>query len=168
MQRTSNSSNSIDWQPGAAPKTACVVQAVLLSAAVAVLFQSVINLWLGLSAFALQLGGFLVVFPFAWRLLGNGQGMDCDHLAFDRVCFELDGVVGERDQTGERVPLKLLDVGRFLGAMQIRFKPICPVGCSLTTGADAPVAITVWKSTVGQEKFRKIAVMTQWHARRVA
>ena len=176
MQRASHSPSSVFWRPDAAPKTACVMQAVLGCAAVSVIFQSVINLWLSTSAFVLQLGMFLVALPLAWRLLVTGDHPPSKRAVFDRVCFSAHGISGEFDHSDERVSLQVMEVRRFWATMQLKLAPLGAVRRGVAPGIGKPavnagakpIVITIWKSDVGLEKFRRIAIMAHWHARRLA
>lgn len=167
MQRTLDSINTVRWQPGAAPVAACVLQAVLLSAAVSVLFQSLANVFLDIPSVFLHLGSFLVVFPFVWKWqVHNRLGLAGTDL-FQWVCFDPHAIEGQLKYDGKVVRLEVVEMGRFWGALLLRLKPTSSaLNSPAASVIGKPVAITVWKSIIGQEKFRRLAVLATWHARR--
>lgn len=169
MQPAVDHPSTVQWRPNAAPTAACFLQAALLSAVIAVVLQSLVNLVADTPVIFLHLGSFLIALPLVWKWqIGVHPGRVRSEV-FSSVTFGLNAIEGQLRSNGEVVPLRVVEVGRYWGALQLQLRPIdAPKDSLFGAGMHKTAAITIWKSTVGQNKFRMFALLAIWHARRHA
>ncbi len=168
MRRTGNPDNTCLWWPCATPRTACLLQAVVLSAVIAVAFQSLLSFFVDVPTLFLHLGGFVVCFLAVWRFQGTLLNWLERPSPVRWVRFGPKAIEGELSDNGQVVAFEVLEVGRFLGAMVIKLQSAHETRGPRLTDFAKTVSITLWQSALGKDLFRKISVLTLWHARRGA
>ncbi|UOD49587.1 hypothetical protein [Orrella daihaiensis] len=163
MQNAAAETITVQWRPCATPLVARIVQAILVSAAIAVVFQSLVNLAIDTAAMVLHITCFVAVFPLVWkwRLYSRLEG-DC-HRHFRGVRFTSELIEGELQSGDRSIGLQIEEVGQFWTAMVLRLRPI---DTQSGVRADKAFDVLVWKQGQNKEEFRKIALLALWHARR--
>lgn len=168
MQRAIHLNNTCRWQPCAPPKAACVMQAVVLSAVIAVVLQSVLTIFVNTPVVFLHLIGFLCVLPVVLRFQSSLDGRWGELGQVQWVQFSPERIEAQLASTGQVVVLEVVEAGRFLGAMVVQFKPSHTVVGWGSHSLAKTFSITLWQATLGKDLFRKLSVLTLWHARRVS
>lgn len=171
MQHAADSASTIEWRPRAAPKTACALQAVLVSAVISVVFQSILNWFVDVPAIFLHLGSWVIILPIVWKWrhqLSWVFGQTATDV-FSRIDFGRDAINGQLKSNGNAVALQVTEVERFFGAIQVGLTPTFgALDDRLALSGSKKVVITIWHSSKDKEKFRKLSTLALWHARRVA
>lgn len=171
MLRTNDLANPADvvqWRPSAPPFTACFLQAVLASGALAVVAQALINLVWSVPAMTIHLTVFVVSLPAIWWLQLHRRAWFEPAVGLSLVRFTPQGIDGEITGQGRAVPLEVVEVGRYWGALALKLKPLEPLNPLADVIPARSTQIVVWKAILGQETFRKLSVLALWHARRIA
>lgn len=156
------------WHPSGLPRTACIMQAVVLAAASTVIFQSVVNLFWPVPSVLLHLIGFSMSLPVFWfaRLLNNEAGSGQRGLS--GLALTTQSVLASFHEKHGPVPMRVTEVGRYWGALTLSLKPDSSSAECSDAGRAKAIRVTLWESNLGKEMFRKISLLALWHARRAA
>ena len=168
MQRAIHLNNTCRWQPCAPPKAACVMQAVVLSAVIAVVLQSVLTIFVDTPVVLSHLIGFLCVLPVVLRFQTSLEGRSGESGQVQWVQFSPERIEAQLANTGQILVLEVVGARRFLGAMVVQFKPLHTGVGWASTSLTNMISIMLWQATMGKDLFRKLSVLILWHARRGA
>lgn len=166
MRCDNQSGLTVVWRRGVTTKTACLMQAVLVSAAAAVLMQSAVNLFWAGSSIALHVVFFSLSLPIVWWLRSYLTSPDGQGASFTAIELAADGVLGCREGERGTVALRVVAVNRFFGALAIKLAPFSNHCASSTPAHGGSFWLTVWESALGKEKFRKVSLFALHHAQR--
>jgi hypothetical protein len=151
------------------PKVACLLQATLLSVVTAVVVQSILNLFLDWSAPLIHLVVFFSCLPLIWWRMTNLLDGQCERLSeaeIARLEFTPNKVCGMHTNGALARPLLVRSVAHHGLAMTLTLQQADPTGTNPQRAR--PFNVTVWRSVVGQEKFRILSMLAHWHAWRRA
>jgi len=168
MQPNNNPVNTVQWFYCAPPKTACVAQAVLMSAVAAVVLEALINLVWELPVIAVHLAIFMILLPailwLRWRWHDSVEQPN----GLSSIEFGEQGVRAQISGQSTRVALEVLEASRHFGALTLKLKSVDCWRPSTNSFATDRFELTIWKAAVDKEVFRKISVLAFWHVRRAA
>jgi hypothetical protein len=165
MQSEINFDNAAQWRSGATPKTVCFLQAVLISAAFAVLIQSIANVFWAFPAEVLHLTAFALALPVTWLLRVRMDSWRISEGAVSSVCFSRQSVLASFENRHEPVRMRITAIGRYWGALSLKLQTEQSAQMGVRFDRSVPVTFTLWESTLGKEKFRKACALVYWHAR---
>jgi hypothetical protein len=165
MQSDINLANAAQWRSGATPKTVCLMQAVLVSAAFAVLIQSIANVFWAVPVEVLHLTAFVLALPVTWLLRVRMDSWLVSEGAVSSVCFSRQSVLASFENRHEPVLMRITAIGRYWGALSLKLHSEQSTAVDVRFDRSLPVTFTLWESTLGKEKFRKVCALVYWHAR---
>jgi|GEM_PF-4529333 len=158
---------TIRWSATAPTQTACFSQAVLLAGVLAIVLTLAAQRLMTVPTMLVQLVLFAIALPAIWLLIERAthgrRGSDS----------KLDSTLPEIEFTPERVTclvqqrgvaagsaLSVESVARHGAAWTVKLKP---------QSSGAPVFdITIWRTQIDKEMFRRLAVLIAWHAEKPA
>ncbi len=165
MQSDINLADAAQWRSDATPRTVCLMQAVLISAAFAVLIQSIVNVFWAFPVEALHLTAFVLVLPVAWLLRIRGGSWLVSEGAVSSVGLSRQSVLATFENNHQPVLMRITAIGRYWGALSLTLQPEQSAAMDVRLDASVPITFTLWESTLGKERFRKACALAYWHAR---
>lgn len=154
---------TIRWRATAPTKTACFLQAVSLAGVLAIVVTLAAQRLMTVPTMLVQLVLFVLTLPAIWLLIERvaywrrGSGSDCG-LTSPTIEFTPERVTCLSDHHGLEAGsvVSVETVSRHGGAWTVKLKP--------QSGGTPAFDITIWRTKIDKEMFRKLAVLIAWHA----
>jgi len=163
MRQLTRPSWSIQWQRAAAPRSLRLVQSAVMTAALAVVVQSVVNLAWGFPAWLLHTIFFCGLFPLVC-FYRHRRGVSAELGQWpSRLALDEDGVYALDADGQGRIRLRVRTIAQAWGGLVVEFEAACSEFNESVYRKLRPILI--WPSDVDFISYRKISVLLHWHAR---
>ena len=158
---------TIRWSATAPTKTACFLQAVLLAGVFAIVVTLTVQGLVTAPSIPLQLILFAIALPATWLVIERvtywppGSGSDCGSTipTIEFTPKRVTCLSGHRGLEAGSV-LSVEAVSRYGGAWTVKLRP--------QSGGAPAFDITIWRTQIDKEMFRRLAVLIAWHAEKTA